>query len=114
MLHLRIGSLSAAMLALSPGPLPLRPPAALEPAPISIATRVLRAHVAFLADDALEGRATGSHGDLVAVKYVAAQFRRLGLEPAGDSGSYLQRVPLLGRTPSPSLRIAGESAALRA
>jgi len=114
MLHLRIGSLSAAMLALSPGPLPLRPPAALEPAPISIATRVLRAHVAFLADDALEGRATGSHGDLVAMKYVAAQFRRLGLEPAGDSGSYLQRVPLLGRTPSPSLRIAGESAALRA
>jgi Peptidase family M28/PA domain len=73
------------------------------------APRVLRAHVAFLADDALQGRGTGSWGGRVAADYIAAQFRRLGLVPAGDSGSYFQHITMLGRTPSPELRaVAGK------
>ena len=47
----------------------------------------------FLADDRLEGRGTGSRGHELAAAYVAAQFEALGLETAGDSGSYFQRVP---------------------
>ncbi|HYO80453.1 MAG TPA: M28 family peptidase [Bryobacteraceae bacterium] len=49
----------------------------------------LRAHVEFLASDALGGRATPSTGLHVASEYIAAQFRRAGLE-AGNEGSYFQ------------------------
>src|SRR6476660_4948276 len=72
--------------------------------------RVLRAHLEFLADDALEGRAPGTRGGATAAKYIATQFERLGLEPAGDSGTYFQRVPIIALTPEPSLAVAGASA----
>lgn len=48
----------------------------------------LRGHVSFLASDLLEGRATPSPGLDVAAEYIAAQFRRAALEPAGDDGYY--------------------------
>jgi len=73
--------------------------------------KVLRAHLEFLADDALEGRAPGTRGGELAAKYIAAQFKRLGLEPAGDSGTYFQRVPIIALTPEPSLAIGGASPA---
>jgi Zn-dependent M28 family amino/carboxypeptidase len=69
--------------------------------------RVLRAHLEFLADDALEGRAPGTRGGETAAKYIAAQFERLGLEPAGDSGTYFQRVPIIALTPQPTLDVSG-------
>ncbi|HEX3157119.1 MAG TPA: M20/M25/M40 family metallo-hydrolase [Gemmatimonadaceae bacterium] len=47
-----------------------------------------------LAADSMEGRRTGTVGEQRAARMIAAEFRRLGLVPAGDSGSYLQRVPL--------------------
>jgi Zn-dependent M28 family amino/carboxypeptidase len=50
----------------------------------------LRGHVSFLASDALEGRATPSPGQEIAAEYIAAQFRRAGIEPAGDDGGYFQ------------------------
>lgn len=53
-----------------------------------------RAHMAFLADDLLEGRGTGTRGHEIAARYVAAQFEALGLKPAGQDGTYYQRVPL--------------------
>src|SRR5215469_4729065 len=53
-----------------------------------------RAHMAFLADDLLEGRGTGARGHEIAARYVAAQFEALGLKPAGENGSYYQQVPL--------------------
>jgi Zn-dependent M28 family amino/carboxypeptidase len=46
----------------------------------------LRAHVTFLADDLLEGRAAGTRGHELAMAYMIAQFTRLGLEPAGTDG----------------------------
>lgn len=54
----------------------------------SIDPQALRGHVSFLASDALEGRGTPSRGQDVAVEYIAAQFRRIGLEPAGDDGYF--------------------------
>jgi Zn-dependent M28 family amino/carboxypeptidase len=72
--------------------------------------RVFRAHLEFLADDALEGRAPGTRGGATAAKYIATQFERLGLEPAGDSGSYFQRVPIITLTPQPSLTVGGAQA----
>jgi hypothetical protein len=48
----------------------------------------LKADVSFLASDALQGRATPSPGLDMAAEYIAAQFRRAGLEPVGDSGYF--------------------------
>jgi hypothetical protein len=52
----------------------------------------LRGHLSFIASDLLEGRNTPSRGLDIAAEYIAAQFRRAGLEPAGDPGnqSYFQ------------------------
>lgn len=54
-----------------------------------------RAHVAFLASDALEGRATPSRGLDIAAEYIAAQFERDGLAPGGDGGSWFQAFPIV-------------------
>jgi hypothetical protein len=50
----------------------------------------LRRHVEILASEEMEGRLTGSPGERRATAYVASAFQALGLEPAGDNGSYFQ------------------------
>src|SRR5579864_7322940 len=60
-----------------------------------------RAHMAFLADDLLEGRGTGARGHEIAARYVAAQFEAAGLKPAGQDGTYFQRVPFRQLTVEP-------------
>ena len=60
-----------------------------------------RAHMAFLADDLLEGRGTGKRGHEIAALYVASQFEAMGLKPAGQNGTYYQRVPLREITVAP-------------
>src|SRR6187401_2377431 len=52
-----------------------------------------RAHVAFLADDLLEGRDTGSRGHEIAARYVATEFDSYGLQPGGTDGGWFQQVP---------------------
>jgi hypothetical protein len=69
----------------------LAAPASAQPDPLFSADR-FRAHVAFLADDALEGRDTGSRGEAAAAAYVASQFIGLGLRPGGDNGGWYQQV----------------------
>jgi hypothetical protein len=53
-----------------------------------------RAAIRYLADDRLGGRLAGSADERCAGDYVAAEFRRIGLEPAGDAGTYFQALPL--------------------
>jgi Zn-dependent M28 family amino/carboxypeptidase len=62
-----------------------------------LSSDLLYAHTAFLADDLLEGRGPGSRGDLLTQKYIAAQFERLGLQPGGDNGTWLQKFPIVGK-----------------
>lgn len=64
-----------------------------------ISAASLRGHLAFLASDLLEGRATPSRGLDLAAEYIAAQFRRAGLEPVGDDG-YFQTATLILREPN--------------
>ncbi len=59
----------------------------------------------FLSDDLLEGRGTGTRGGDVAAHYLAAQFMRLGLEPAGDSGTWYHGVPIVTLVPDADLRV---------
>jgi len=54
----------------------------------------LKAHIEFLAADELRGRQPGTQGYQTAANYVADQFARTGMTPAGDSDSYFQQVPL--------------------
>jgi Zn-dependent M28 family amino/carboxypeptidase len=58
----------------------------------------IRAHVKFLASDLLEGRGTGQRGGDIAAEYIATQFALDGLKPAGDNGTYMQKVPMVGVT----------------
>ena len=60
----------------------------------------------FLSSDLLEGRGTGQRGGDVAAEYIATQFALYGLKPAGDNGTYMQKVPLVGVTPAPDTTFA--------
>lgn len=61
----------------------------------------LRGRLSFLASDLLEGRATPSRGLDLAAEYIASEFRRAGLEPAGDN-QYFQTATLKVREQNPS------------
>jgi hypothetical protein len=66
----------------------------------------IRWHVRFLSHDLLEGRGTGQRGGDIAAEYMATQFAEYGLKPAGDNGSYLQKVPLIGITTLPETKFS--------
>lgn len=76
-------------------------PVATHPlAPLPPDQAAMRAHVLFLASDAMKGREAGSPEYDIAAQYVAAQFSAAGLRPAGDAGGYLQKVPLVTYKPA--------------
>jgi Zn-dependent M28 family amino/carboxypeptidase len=52
----------------------------------------IKSHLRFLSDDLLEGRDTGARGHEIASLYIAAEFEKYGLTPAGDDGTYMQRI----------------------
>ncbi|HMP87977.1 MAG TPA: M28 family peptidase, partial [Lacibacter sp.] len=55
-------------------------------------TQHIRSHIAYLADDRLQGRLPGTPGYQQAVAYVVDQYRKLGVQPGGDQGTYLQQL----------------------
>jgi len=61
-------------------------------------------HVRFLSHDLLEGRGTGQRGGDIAAEYIATQFALYGLKPAGENGTYMQKVPMVGITPGADTR----------
>jgi hypothetical protein len=75
------------------------PSAGAHPAPTpahaaAITPDDLKGRLFIYADDSMQGRETGKIGDYKATTYIAAEAKRLGLEPAGDNGSYFQTIPL--------------------
>ena len=76
----------------------------------------MKGHVSFLASDLLQGRATPSPGLDIAGEYIAAQFRRTGLEPAGDDG-YFQTAKFITLEQNPEgfhLNVDGAKATISA
>lgn len=69
-----------------------KPAAAALPTVTGISADLLKAHVAFLSSDALEGRATPSRGQDAAAEYIASQFRRIGLEPQSQDVKLVRRT----------------------
>lgn len=68
----------------------------------------IRAHTKFLSSDLLEGRGVGTRGGDLATDYIATQFALIGAKPAGDHGTYFQRVPLTGTDTQPSSTLSVE------
>jgi hypothetical protein len=83
--------------------------AAAATSPPAISPAAIQAEVNFLADDLLEGRALGTRGHEIAALQVAAQFAAMGLVPAGDNGSWFQRITFSERSldGTPTLALTG-------
>ena len=87
------------------------PGAEADSAPEISAERI-KAHVAYLSSDRLEGRGPGTRGEILATEYLADEFKKAGLKPIGARGTYYQPVPLMRVVTSPksTLRaVKGES-----
>jgi len=91
--------------------------AAAPPAPAQTRTAInsadLRSRLYLYADDSMMGRAAGTEYNLKATAYVAAEARRVGLQPAGDSGTFFQSVPLVKREFDARSSLAVDGATLR-
>jgi Zn-dependent M28 family amino/carboxypeptidase len=68
----------------------------LEPALEAITPDGMLAHIKVLASDEFEGRAPGTKGEELSVKYINDQFKQIGLKPGNPDGTYTQEVPLAG------------------
>jgi Zn-dependent M28 family amino/carboxypeptidase len=71
--------------------------AAIKTMPLFEATRLLE-HIRVLSSDEFEGRAPGSKGEELTVKYLEDEFKKIGLRPGNTDGSYVQDLPLVGIT----------------
>ena len=119
-MHRAIPLLAAGALAASAGAQPVRkdvpaaPPGAAEAARTITGDALLR-DIRELSADRMLGRAPGTGGEDSAVAWIEERFRRIGLQPAGDGGGYVQAVPLVGTTSRPSARVtsAGRAAEWR-
>jgi Zn-dependent M28 family amino/carboxypeptidase len=75
----------------------------LEPALEAITPDGMLAHIKVLASDEFEGRAPGTKGEELSVKYITDQFKQIGLKPGNPDGTYIQEVPLAGIRSEPSM-----------
>jgi Zn-dependent M28 family amino/carboxypeptidase len=75
----------------------------LQPALDTITPDGLLAHIKILGSDEFEGRAPGTKGEELSVKYISDQFKQIGLKPGNPDGSYVQEVPLVGIKSEPRI-----------
>src|SRR6059058_2459625 len=75
----------------------------LQPALEAITPDGLLAHIEALASDEFEGRAPGTKGEELSVKYITDQFKKIGLKPGNPDGTYTQQVPLAGIKSEPRM-----------
>lgn len=73
---------------------------AAEPLPSTPAERI-KADIAYLANDRLEGRGPGTRGEELTTEFLAEGFKKAGLQPGGERGTFFQSVPLLRVFTSP-------------
>ncbi|MBX6364699.1 MAG: M28 family peptidase [Gemmatimonadetes bacterium] len=93
-------------------PLPLKHPP--RPTVPEITPADLMTRIYIFADDSMMGRQAGTLGNVKGTDYIAAEVKRLGLQPAGDSGTYFQTLPMTQRklAPDASLSTGGAPLAL--
>jgi predicted enzyme related to lactoylglutathione lyase len=91
----------------APAPAPVEGPLKHAPAPTTpaITAADLMTRLYIFADDSMMGREAGTPGGVKGTQYIADEAKRLGLEPAGDSGTFFQNVPLVRRSLAPGAAI---------
>src|SRR5262245_34556609 len=105
-------ALMASLVVCACGPEPQRasppPPSTAPPQQVPIGqlpnvdVNALLQHTKVLSSDEYEGRAPGTKGEDLTVAYLEDQFKKVGLEPGNTDGTYIQKVPLVGITPTPA------------
>ncbi len=102
--------LLAALIGCTPA-LRVQPPAETRPA-ITVAD--VRSRIYLIAHDSMQGREAGEAGNVTMTNYIAGELARIGLEPAGDNGTYFQTIPMVRRRPdsTSSLTVGNEALAI--
>ncbi|HEU4881932.1 MAG TPA: M28 family peptidase [Longimicrobium sp.] len=90
------------------GPLNFTP----RPTSGAISEQDLRSRVYALAADSMMGREAGTRGNVMGTDYIAAEARRIGLQPAGDNGTFFQTIPLMQRGVAPDASLTVDGTAL--
>ena len=85
-----------------------------EPTTADITVRDVMTRTYIIADDSMEGRDTGRRGGLRSATYIANELKRLGIEPAGDNGTYFQAIPWISRAPDTSAVLRAADATFKA
>ncbi|MBA3318167.1 MAG: M28 family peptidase [Gemmatimonadales bacterium] len=80
----------------------------------ALATADLRSRLYAYADDSMQGRRSGTPGNVKATDFIAAEARRIGLEPAGENGGWFQNVPIVRRTLDPASALTMDGSTLKA
>ena len=99
---MRLCSALAVIASLAPGaaraqtPLPRTHPP--QPTVPAITAGDLETRLYIFADDSMQGREAGTIGNVRATDYIARELTRLGVEPAGENGTYFQTIPLKTRS----------------
>ena len=86
----------------SAGPTASSVAADLKPVLDSITANDIMQHTKALSADEYEGRGPGTKGEELTVKYLTEQYQRIGLKPGNPDGTYVQKVPLVGFTGTPT------------
>jgi hypothetical protein len=95
-----------------PAVLPLKYSGPATTAAITAGDLMTRLYV--FADDSMMGREAGTEGHMKGTAYIERELRRLGLEPAGDNGTYFQNTPFISRRFSPSATLSVDGGTLTA
>ena len=113
----RVAPVAAAILLASLGcgsPAGTSTPTAPSATSPSITATDARSRLYAFAADSMQGRRSGTPGDLKATDWIAAEARRIGLEPAGENGSWFQTVPIVRRVLDPATALAVDGTRLEA
>jgi Zn-dependent M28 family amino/carboxypeptidase len=93
-----VPALAVTLVAACSPPAPPTPAEPSGPAESEISAPSLVSHLRFLSSDLLEGRAPATRGGQLAAEYLATEMAALGLQPAGDNGTFFQQVPIVEAT----------------
>ncbi|HEX2211008.1 MAG TPA: M28 family peptidase, partial [Longimicrobium sp.] len=113
----RLAALAAAALVAAPaaaqaprteGPLTFAP----RPTTGAISAQDMRTRVYQLAADSMKGREAGTRGNVMATDYIAAEAQRIGLQPAGENGTFFQTIPLVEKGVDPGATLTVDGATL--
>ena len=84
-----------------------------KPTAAAISEADLKTRLYIFADDSMMGRQFGREGNRKGTDYIASELKRLGIEPAGDNGTYFQNLPVVVRSFTSKSTMAVDGKALR-